>query len=68
MIARRRLERETRPDTTRYAYVLVARGPDGRPRIERFNDVSAYRARLAALRQAAVSPVSVDEILGLLEG
>ena len=68
MIAHTAREREARPDTTRYAYVLVARGPDGRPRVERFADVAAYRARLAALRQAALSPVSVEEILGLLEG
>jgi hypothetical protein len=68
MIARRQPKRDPRTDEPRYAYVLVARGPDGRPRVERFNDVSAYRARLAALRQSSVGAVSLDEVIGLLEG
>jgi len=68
MIARRPRPRESRSEESRDAYVLIARGPDGEPRLERFNDVSAYRARLAALRHTTVGPVSLDDVIGLLEG
>jgi len=53
--------------------VLIVRGPDGRPRSERFNDVAAYRARLAALSTGNTlehfesSSISIEEIVGLLD-
>jgi hypothetical protein len=53
--------------------VLIVRGPDGRPRSERFNDVAAYRARLLALNigiageRAEHGSISIDEIAGLLD-
>jgi hypothetical protein len=50
----------------RHPYGLVVRGPDGQPRPEHFKDVSAYRARLAILQPAA-APVTIDELLDLLE-
>jgi hypothetical protein len=47
--------------------VLVVRGPDGRPRLERFDDVAAYRARLDALQPSASTSVSIDDIVSLLD-
>jgi hypothetical protein len=53
--------------------VLIVRGPDGRPRSERFNDVAAYRARLLALNIGSTGgrsehgSISIDEIAGLLD-
>lgn len=49
------------------AYVLIVRGPDGRPRFERFDDAAAYRARLIALQHSSVGNVSIDELVGLLD-
>ena len=48
-------------------YVLIVRGPDGRPRSERFNDAAAYRARLVSLRHSNDGSVSIEEIAGLLD-
>jgi hypothetical protein len=45
----------------------MARGADGRPRFERFNDAASYRARLAALSHTETAAVSIDEIVGLLD-
>jgi len=42
------------------------RGPDGRPRSERFANAAAYRARLATL-QFTDSSLSIDEIVGALD-
>ena len=47
-------------------YVLIMRGPDGRPRTERFKDAAAYRVRLAAL-QPSDRAVLIEEIFELLE-
>ncbi len=47
-------------------YRLIVRGPDGRPHSEQFDDVTAYRARLAAL-QSSDGCVSFDDIIGLLD-
>jgi hypothetical protein len=53
--------------------VLIVRGPDGRPRSERFNDAAAYRARLLALNigitgeRSEHGSISIDEIAGLLD-
>ena len=46
---------------------MVVRGPDGRPRYERFDDASAYLARLMALNQSSTESVSIEDILGLLD-
>ena len=51
------------------------RGPDGRPRFERFNDVAAYRARLASFttentgnpEHSDIGSLSIEEIAGLLD-
>jgi len=49
------------------SYQLIARGPDGRPRVERFDSVAEYRARLATLHQSQHASISIDDLLGLLE-
>jgi len=68
-----RVKRDAPSDTARGVYVLIVRGPDGRPRSERFNDVSAYRARLLSLNigntgeRSEHASISIDEIAGLLD-
>ena len=56
--------------------MLIVRGSDGRPRSERFNDVAAYRARLATLNTAKIGKagdhsehgsISIEEIAGFLD-
>jgi hypothetical protein len=52
------------------AYVLIARGPNGRVRAERFTDVASYRVRLARIDQSDDSAdrgLSIEEIAGLLD-
>ena len=58
--------RDFRLDTRRASYVLVVRGPDGRPSVEAFDTAAAYRARLITLEQSPASNVSIEEIVGLL--
>jgi hypothetical protein len=43
------------------------RGPDGRPRFERFTDPIAYRTRLLSLERCENDGISIDEIAGLLD-
>ena len=50
------------------AYELIARSADGRLRAERFTDVHAYRARLAALDRSSNRGVSIDDLAALLDG
>ena len=56
--------------------MLIVRGSDGRPRSERFNDMAAYRARLATLNSGKTGKpgehsehgsISIDEIAGFLD-
>lgn len=47
--------------------MVIVRGPDGRPRFERFTDVTAYRARLVSLALAEPGSISIEEIAGLLD-
>ena len=69
-------------DKGRGIYVLIVRGPDGRPRSERFNDMAAYRARLMTLNTANTAntantgktgehsehgSISIEEIAGFLD-
>jgi len=49
------------------AYVLIARGPNGRVRAERFTDVASYRVRLARIDQSDDRGLSIEEIAGLLD-
>jgi hypothetical protein len=54
--------------SNRRSYELVLRGPDGRPRFERFASAAAYRARLASLQHFEYGSLSIDELAGLLDG
>jgi hypothetical protein len=67
MVAYRLAKRDARPERSTGAYVLIVRGPDGRPRAERFTDVASYRARLMSLQHSENSSISIDEIAGLLD-
>ena len=67
MATRRHQPRRPRATIQRGAYTLVVRGPDGRPRYERFDDAAAYLARLVALQQSSAESVSIEDILGLLD-
>jgi hypothetical protein len=62
----RRPRRNARRGTS--AYLLIARGPNGRVRAERFADVASYRARLARIDHSDDRALSVAEIAGLLDG
>ena len=59
--------RDARSSNDRGGYELIVRGPDGRPRVERFDDVTAYRARLTSLPQSPGDSLSVEDIVGLLD-
>jgi len=48
-------------------YLLVVRGPDGRPRCEGVRDAGTYRRRLAAIGDSADDAFSIEEIAGLLD-
>jgi len=61
---RHKRRRASKPES---AYTLIARGPDGRLRAERFTDVHAYRARLAALERSSSRGLSIDDIATLLD-
>jgi hypothetical protein len=61
----RRKDRGT--NANRRAYELVLRGPDGRPRSERFANAAAYRARLVSLEHSESRSLSIDELAGLLD-
>jgi hypothetical protein len=63
---RRNDGRKRRPARrTAGAYLLVARGPDGRARCESFRDTGAYRSRLASL-STNDGAVSLDDVVDLL--
>jgi hypothetical protein len=47
-------------------YVLLLRGPNGRPRTERFKDAAAYRLRLSTLQSSQSKAVSIEDIFDLL--
>jgi len=49
------------------AYELIVRGPDGRPRLERFENAAAYRARLMALQRSQRPGLSIEDIARLLD-
>jgi hypothetical protein len=76
MARRHRALRDAPSDKRRGVYALIVRGPDGRPRSERFNDIAAYRARLLALNTGKTGKagehsehgsISIEEIAGLLD-
>jgi hypothetical protein len=60
--------RDPRSGNVRSAYVLVVRGPDGRPHFERFDNAASYKARLMTLTQARAGGLSIEEVVGFLDG
>jgi hypothetical protein len=60
-ISRRSKRRSGQP------YVLISRGSDGRLRFERFGDADAYQRRLKEIEGSEVGPVSIDDVLSLLD-
>jgi hypothetical protein len=62
-----KLRRDRAEKSIRRAYELVLRGPDGRPRSERFANAAAYRARLVSLEHSENRSLSIDELAGLLD-
>ena len=67
MAGHHQVVRDARSDKARTGYLVIVRGPDGRPRFERFNDVAAYRARLVSLELIRNNSISIEEIAGLLD-
>jgi hypothetical protein len=68
--------RDAPSDKSRGVYVLIVRGSDGRLRSERFNNMAAYRARLATLNTGKIGKpgehsehgsISIEEIAGFLD-
>ena len=67
MASHRQTLRDARSREAPGAYVLIVRRPDGRPRLERFDDAATYRARLTALQHVHGGGVSIEDLLGLLD-
>ena len=59
--------RRPQGNANRGAYTLVVRGPDGRPRYERFDDAASYRARLISVQRGNAKSVAIGDILELLD-
>jgi hypothetical protein len=66
-LRRRQPPRLPKVKSQRGAYTLVVRGPDGRPRCERFDDAATYLAHLTALQRSNAEGVSIEDILALLD-
>ena len=49
------------------SYELIVRGPDGRPRLERFDSAASYRAKLNGLQRSPRLGVSIEDIVKLLD-
>jgi len=50
-----------------HSYELIVRGPDGRLRLERFENAASYRARLIGLQRSPRLGVSIEDIAKLLD-
>jgi hypothetical protein len=62
----RQSKRKTRARGS-YSYELIVRGPDGRPRLERFENAASYRAKLIGLQRSPRLGVSIEDIAKLLD-
>jgi len=68
MVRNRRIGFSRRPKRrSAQPYVLISRGSDGRLRFERFGDADAYQRRLKEIEGTEVGPVSIDDVLSLLD-
>jgi hypothetical protein len=59
--------RRGRPGRSNSPYGLIIKGADDQPRLERFGDAHAYRARLTALQPSIASSVTIDELVDWLD-
>jgi len=62
----RQAKRKARARRSR-GYELIVRGPDGRPRLERFENAVSYRAKLIGLQRSPSLGVSIEDIAKLLD-
>jgi len=62
----RQSKRKTRARRSR-GYEFIVRGPDGRPRLERFENAASYRAMLIGLQGSPHLGVSIEDIAKLLD-
>jgi hypothetical protein len=62
----RQAKRKTRARRS-HGYELIVRAPDGRPRLERFENAASYRARLIRLQRSPCLGVSIEDIAKLLD-
>jgi hypothetical protein len=65
---RRSTADQPRRAAARSAYVVIVRGLDGRPRLERFRNAASFHARVAALTpRPEADAVTIDELADLLD-
>jgi hypothetical protein len=50
-----------------HSYEFIVRGPDGRPRSERFESAASFRAKLIGLQRSPRLGVSIEDIAKLLD-
>jgi hypothetical protein len=62
----RQSKRKTRAHRS-HPYEFLVRGPDGRPRLERFENAASYRAKLIGLQRSPRLGVSIEDIAKLLD-
>jgi hypothetical protein len=62
----RQTKRKTRARRSN-AYEFIVRGPDGRPRLKRFENAASYRAMLIELQRSQRLGVSIEDIANLLD-
>ena len=62
----RQSKRKTRARLS-HPYEFIVQGPDGRPRLERFENAASYRAKLISLQRSPRLGVSIEDIAKLLD-
>ena len=62
----RQSKRKTRARRS-HTYELIVRGPDGRPRLEQFENAASYRAMLIGLQRSPRLGVSIEDIAKLFD-
>jgi hypothetical protein len=67
LMARSGSRRNGRPHAASSPYSLIVRGPDRRPRFERFANADSYKARLDALTTSNAASLTIDEVVGWLD-
>jgi hypothetical protein len=67
MLRPKRSRNGSRPEKRGNTYVVIVRGPDGQPRVERFADAAAYRAKLMSMTRSDDGGISIEDIVELLD-